>query len=187
MPMPGSSPRTMPPSSNSWSTSQPDGEVEVLHLEGRDGWAPRRRRARAGWRGTPTGLTGRSRPCASVATRRKWVMPQTLPACTMSTRVGVEQRPVLLEPGEVLAGGDGGPDCPAHGGAARRRPSGAPAPRSRSGRRRSSSAGDVAHGLRAVPRLVGVEHERGPARVAAEHVAHDAQPAAGRGPGPGRP
>src|SRR3954469_16808011 len=89
----------------------------------------------------PTGLTGRSWACASAATRS-------------------QQRTVLLQPGEILAGGDGRADAPAHGG----QPFGVP-PADRlldPGQVEGPlQFGDVAHRLLAGPGLVGVQHEAG--------------------------
>ena len=70
MPSPGSSPSTIPPSANSWSTSGRSGNGEVLHLGGEVVRHRRRRRARAGCSCRSTGLTGRSRAWATAATRR---------------------------------------------------------------------------------------------------------------------
>ena len=81
----------------------------------------------------PIGLTGRSWAWARAATRRKWVTPHTAAGLDDVDRASGQQRAELLEPGEVLAGGDGGAD-PRPTAASPRRPTGGPAPRPRSGR-----------------------------------------------------
>jgi hypothetical protein len=110
----------------------------------------------------PIGLTGRSRACAMAATRRAWVTPHPLLSWTTSSAsasnlTGLEQWPVLLEPGQVLAARHSGAGRLADGRHAR----GVPAtdrfldPGQFDGR---LELADVPHGLRAVPHLVGVEH-----------------------------
>ena len=143
----------------------------------RGGSAPTSRRAAAPTGVLPIGLTGRSWAWARAATRRKWVTPQTAAVWTMSTAPGREQRAVLLEPGEVLAGGDRRADR-----RGRRRP-GPSASQRRTGsstqvrsRVRSSSPTWRTACLRVQDSLASsIRPGRAPCPASVEHVAHQGQ------------
>jgi hypothetical protein len=109
----------------------------------------------------PMGLTGRSWACANAATRRKWVPPPPGPRLDDVEGAGGQERPELLEPGEVLPACHGG----AHASADGRQPLGVPAtdrllhPDQVHG---TLQLGHVSHRLLAGPDLVGVDHQPGP-------------------------
>ena len=96
---------------------------------------PRSCTSRARWFGTPaaacasglasyaTGLTGRSWACAAIGDPQEVRDAPDAADLDDVDRAGIEERPELLEAGEVLARRDRGPDRPPHRGDARRRPS----------------------------------------------------------------
>ena len=177
MPRPGESPRTNAPSSTCRSTVTPTGGCRSCS-------------SLAMWLGTevaacssPTGRVADRADRQVVGVRQRGDPQEVGDAPDRGRlddvdRAGRQQRTELLQPGQVLAGGDRGADRRARRRPGLRRPSAGPAPRPRSG------PGCARVRRRGGPPACGVQDSfassirpgRDPPRGLGQHVAHQGQP-----------